>query len=198
MRPESRAAMLTLAPVPSHFTLALAWRHTGTFWAQTGLAIVYHPFTISACAAPPAAERAWVLMRGPRMGHARLAMLELAVTLWRVLLCVVAVWVACSGREWHTLSAQVGAMDAWQVALQSLGAYMAHHLRMLVWELLLFAAAFLLLHKAIFFAVRALARTWAWQRDEQHQQVLRSVLRNLILAPVMIIYIVEMTRPVLR
>jgi hypothetical protein len=75
---------------------------------------------------------------------------------------------------------------------------MAHHLRMLMWEILLFAAAFLLVHKAIFFAVRALSRASAWLRDEQHQHVLRSVLRNLILAPVMLIYIVEMTRPVLR
>jgi hypothetical protein len=190
--------MLTPAPVPSHFTLALACRHTGTFWAQTGLAMFHHPFLIFGCAALPAAERAWVLLRGPWMGRGKLAMLELAVTLWRVLLCGVAVWVACSGREWHTLSAQVGAMAAWQVALQSLGSYMAHHLRMLFWELLLFAAAFLLLHKAISFAVRALSRTWPWLRDEQHQHVARSVLRNLILAPVMLIYIVEMTRPVLR
>ena len=190
--------MLTFTPVPAHFTLALAWRHTGTFWVQTGLVIVHHPFIIIGCAAPPAAERAWVLLRGPWMGHTRLALLELAVTLWRVLLCVVAAWVACSGREWHTLSEQVGAMAAWQVALQYLAAYMAHHLRMLIWELLLFAAAFLLLHKAIFFGVRALAHIWGWLRDEQHQHVLRSVLRNLILAPVILIYIVEMTRPVLR
>jgi hypothetical protein len=192
------AAMLMETPAHPPASLPLAWHHTGVFWQQTGSAIFNHPFIILACAALPAAERAWVLMRGAWMGRGKLAILEMGVTLCRVLLCAVAVWAACSGREWHALSAQVGAMDAWQVALGSLGAYMAHHLRLLIWELLFFAAAFLLLLKSISWTARALAHGGNSLRDEQHRQVLRSVLRNLIFAPLALSYLVEMTRPVLR
>lgn len=190
--------MLTLAAAQSPFSLALALRHTGTFWAQTGLTILHHPFIILACAALPAAERAWVLSRGAWMGRGKLAMLELLVTLGRILLCAVAVWAACSGREWHTLSARVGAMAAWQLTLENFGAFVAHHLRVLIWELVLFAAAFYLMFRAVSWAVRALAGGWSWLRNQNHQAALQSVLRNLILAPVLLIYIVEMTRPALR
>lgn len=190
--------MLILTAAQSPSSLALAWRHTGIFWAQTGFTLLRHPFIIFVCAAIPAAERAWVLLRGDWVGRGKLALLELFVTLWRVLLCAVAVWAACSGRELHTLTAQVGAMDAWQLAIGKLGGFMAHHLRVLVWEILLCAAAFLLLLKAISWAVRALARTSAWLRDQRHQTALQSVLRNLVLAPLILIYIVEMCRPGLR
>jgi hypothetical protein len=190
--------MLTFSDPQSPSFLALAWRHTVTFWQQTGLTVLHHPWIVLACAAIPAAERAWVLLRGAWVGRGKLALLELFVTLWRVLLCAVAVWAACSGRELHSLTSQVGAMDAWQLAIGKLGAYMAHHLRVLVWELLFFAAAFLLLLRAVSAAVRVLARTSSWLRDEQHQMALQSVLRNLVLAPLILIYIVEMCRPALR
>lgn len=190
--------MLIFAAAQSTFSLTVALRHTGTLWAQTGLTILHHPFVILACAALPAAERAWVLSRGAWTGRGKLAILELFVTLWRILLCAVAVWAACSGREWHTLSARVGAMAAWQLALVNLGAYVAHHLRVLIWEAVLFAAAFLLLLRALSWSVRALAGRWTSLRDENHQAAMQSALRNLVLAPVLLIYLVEMARPALR
>ncbi|HEX4006985.1 MAG TPA: hypothetical protein VHX60_12490 [Acidobacteriaceae bacterium] len=178
--------------------LALAWQHTGEFWAQTGAAIAHHPFAILACAAVPAAERGYVLGQRQPPGRGQLALMEFVVTLWRIFLLAVAIWVACTGHEWNYLSSRVGAAGAWQVALGMLGVYFARHLRMLLWELLFLAVALLLGATILRWIVRAMAPGVAWLRDPHHQKAMRSVLRNLILAPVLVIYLVEMARPVFR
>jgi hypothetical protein len=195
---QRSAAMLIGASGQTGSSLALAWHHTGDFWAQTGAAIAHHPVAILACAAVPAAERGYVLSQSKPLGRGQLALMELVVTLWRIFLCAVAIWVACTGHEWQYLSSRVGAVAAWQVALGMLGAYLAHHLRMLLWELVFLGAALLLGTLILRWTVRAMALGLAWLREAHHQKAMRSVLRNLILAPILVIYLVEMARPVFR
>jgi hypothetical protein len=190
--------MLTTDAVHAVSPLALAWRHTEVFWWQTAVTFLRHPLAILACAAIPAAERWYVLMHGKNLSRGPMAGLELLVTVWRVMLCVVAVWAACSGREQRALAEQVGAMATWQLALANVGRYLAHHLRTVLWEILFLAVATLLAGRVVHWLVSALARTMEWLRDPVRQQAALSVWRNLILFPFVLIYLVEMARPTLR
>jgi hypothetical protein len=176
--------------------LALAWGHTKIFWAQTCAAVGHHPLVILVCAAVPAIERAFILLHGRQMRPGQSALLEILVTLWRILLCAVAVWVACSGQEWRRLSSRVGVMRAWQLAIGQLGLFFSHHLWILLWEILFFLAAFLLLARLLEWLVRVLARRGGWLSEKRHRMAVNSVLRNLIFAPLAVIYLVEMARPV--
>jgi hypothetical protein len=190
--------MLTGSPAQVVSPLALAWRHTGVFWSQTTAAYARHPLAILACAAIPAAERCYVLLHGARLRRGPMAGLELLVTLWRVALCAVAVWAACSGRELRVLTAQMGAMAAWQLALENVGAYLAHHLRAILWEFVFFAAALFLAGKLASGLVAALARRVTWLRNPVHRKVVLSVWLNLVVFPAALICLVEMARPALR
>lgn len=175
--------------------LAIAWRHTGIFWAQTAAVIEHHPMAVLICAALPAILRGYALIRGNSVSRKQGAWMDIVVTFWRVLLLGVAIWAACSGREWRALRAQVGTAAAWQLALGQLGTQFAHHLRVTLWELLLFILAFIVLHWVLRWAVRALGQKNAWLRESRHRVAMDSVLRNLVLAPLIVIYLVEMARP---
>ena len=178
--------------------LALAWQHTEVYWWKTAAALVHHPLAILACAAVPAAGRCYVLLCGPRLRRGSMAALELLVTLWRVMLCAVAVWAACSGRELGALSARIGAIVAWQEALENVGVYLAHHLRAVLWEILFFGVALLVADRIVRWLAAAMARSVDWLRQPANQQAALSVWRNLIVFPVVLIYLVEMARPALR
>lgn len=121
--------------------------------------------------------------------------MDIVVTLWRVLLLAVAIWAACSGQEWRALRARVGTAAAWQLALGLLGQQFARHLRVMLWELLLFVLAFVVLHWILRRAVRASGTKNAWLRESRHRVAMDSVLRNLVLAPLIVIYFVELARP---
>lgn len=190
--------MLTIPGAQAVSPLALAWRHTGVLWGQSLSTMARHPVAILACSALPAAERCYVKLHGTRLSRGSLAAMELLVTLWRVLLGAVAVWAACSGRELHALTAQMGAMAAWQLALENVGSYFAHRIRALLWEVLFFVVALLLMEGVVRWLVLASSRTMAWLRDGARQQALLSIWRNLILLPFALIYLVEMARPALR
>jgi hypothetical protein len=183
------AAILPVAAaVHPESPLTLAWRHTGAFWVQTGLVMAHHWFVILVCAAVPAVERGYRLLRARSATRSHLALMDFLVTLWRIGLCIVAIWAGTSGREWHSLSARVGVVAAWQFSLEELGSYFAHHLRMLIW------AAGKLLDAVVSLALR----TGVWVRETNYQQAAASVLRNLILVPLAVIYLVEMARPIFR
>lgn len=192
------ASLLAAAAARPESPLALAWRHTGAFWVQTVLALAHHWLVVLVCAAVPAVERGYRMLRARSATRAQLALMDFLVTLWRVGLCVVAVWAATSGVEWRSLSTRVGVIAAWQFALEELGTYFAHHLRMLIWELLFFALAFWAAGKLLDALVRLTVRTGVWVRQAPYQQAAASVLRNLILVPLAVIYLVEMARPVFR
>jgi len=192
------ADLLAAAAARPPSPLQLAWRHTFAFWVQTGLTVARHPAVILLCAAVPAVERGYMVLRARKAGRSELAVLDLLVTLWRVGLVAVAVWAASSGVEWRSLSARVGAATAWQLALSALGSYFAHHLRMVLWELAFFALGFWLAAKLLRGVVLLASRPAWWMRERLHQEAAASVLRNLILFPLALIYLVEMARPVFR
>lgn len=192
------ADLLSAAATPPVSPLTLAWQHTCAFWVQTLLTVARHPLLILLCAAVPAIERGYMLLRARQAGRGELALLDLLVTLWRVGLVAVAIWAASSGVEWRTLSARWGVMTAWQLALSTLGSYLANHLRMILWELLFFAVAFWVATRIVRGIVQVAAGPGWWLRDRLHQEAATSVLRNLILFPLAVIYLVEMARPVFR
>lgn len=197
--PCAGAAILLAAPaVRPEGPLTLAWRHTGAFWVQTGLALAHHWFVILVCAAVPAVERGYRMLRTRSASRSQLALMDFLVTLWRIGLCVVAIWAGTSGQEWRSLSARVGVAAAWQFSLEELGSYFAHHLRMLIWELVFFALAFWAAGKLLDAVVSLALRTGVWVRETNYQQAAASVLRNLILVPLAVIYLVEMARPIFR
>lgn len=191
------ADLISAAVAPPLSPLQLAWRHTCAFWVQTLLTVARHPAVILLCAAVPAVERGYMLLRARRAGRGELAILDLLVTLWRAGLVAVAIWAASSGVEWKALSQRFGVITAWQLALSALGSYIANHLRMVLWELLFFAVAFWL-GARIVRALVQLGSGTGWLHDRLHQEAAASVLRNLILFPLALIYLVEMARPVFR
>jgi hypothetical protein len=194
---EEPASLLGFPETPS--SLAVAWRQSGIFCEQTGFAVAHHPLAILLCAAVPAIERGYVLAQTRTLPRLRLALLEAMVTLWRLLLCVVAIWMALSTEEWQRFSRHLGVMQSWELALQHLGAHLGNHLRVVLWEYAIFLAAFLLVNAAVSALVRALARGGnRWLQPAEHRRAMASVLRNLIVVPLAVIYLVETLRPMFR
>jgi len=115
----------------------------------------------------------------------RLTLLEAILTLWRILICVAMVWVAVSPERWALLRAQFSGNTAAQMALQRMGTYLGDHLHAVLWELFFFAAAFLLLNYLLVLASRALLP------PGNKRKAFVSVLRNLVLVPLALIYLVQ-------
>ena len=173
----------------------MAWERSCQFWANTGATIARHWGPLLLCAAVPAAARGYVWLRRGSLQHGRLALLDLLITVSRVLFCAVAVWAACTGNEWRQLSGRVGALAAWQVGLGMVGVNIAHRLRVFLWELLFFAAAFLLAGFLLRRIVLAASSHLARLQETQRRRALLSVVMNLFLVPTAVIYLVEIARP---
>jgi hypothetical protein len=146
---------------------------------------------ILACSAVPAAERAYLLLETKPIPRWRLTLLEALLTVWRILLCLGAVWVAVSPQRWQLLRSHFSANASAQIALQRMGAYLGDHLHVVLWELLFFLAAFLLLNYLLVLASRALIPLNV-QRAPNRRKAFVSVLRNLILVPLALIYLVQL------
>lgn len=166
-----------------------AWQNSWGFWAQTGMAVARHPLLVLACSAVPAAERAYLLLHTEPIQRWRLTLLEAVLTVWRVLLCVGAVWVALTPEKRQALWFRFSNNAAMQKSLQHLGAYLGQQLHVLLWELALFAATFLLLNYVLVLVARLLGRLGAL-RSADGQAAFVSVLRNLVLVPLALIYLV--------
>ncbi|HEY6445946.1 MAG TPA: hypothetical protein VIY53_05755 [Acidobacteriaceae bacterium] len=194
-----RSALVLLAAAAVHpvSPLALAWRHTEVFWAQTGRTLTQHWFVLLLCAAVPAAVRAFLLLRPGLLQRGQLSLVELLITLWRVLLCIVVVWAACRGSQWHQLASRVGAVGAWQVSLGLVGLHAGHRLHSLLWELVFYVLAFLIADRLLRWGLREAARADVWLRETRHRHAVVSVLWNLILVPTAAIYLVEIGRSLL-
>jgi hypothetical protein len=174
---------------PAGFTTA--WHNSGDFWAETWVAVMRHPLVVLACGAVPAAERAYLLLETRPIPRWRLTLLEAILTLWRVLICVAMVWVAVSPERWALLRSNFSGSTSAQMALQRMGTYLGDHLHVVLWELFLFAAAFLLLNYLLVLASRAMVPAdLPGQRNRRRAFV--SVLRNLVLVPLALIYLVEL------
>lgn len=175
--------------LPMGFTTA--WHNSGEFWVQTGMAVARHPLVVLVCAVVPAAERAYLLLETKPIPAWKQSLLEGLVTLWRVLLCVGMVWVAVSGERWQLLRSHFSGNATAQMALQRMGIYLGDHLHVVLWELFFFAAAFLLLNYLLVLLSRALLPPDVL-RTRSRRKAFVSVLRNLVLVPLALIYLVEL------
>jgi len=174
---------------PTGFTTA--WHNSGEFWAETLSAVARHPLLIVVCAAVPAAERAYMLLETRPISRGRVALLDAVLTVWRILLCVGAVWVAVTPERWEAIRLHFSGNASAQRAMQQLGAYLGNHLHVVLWELAFFAAAFLLLNYLLVLASRGLSHMGMLQRKNARKAFV-SVLRNLVLIPLALIYLVEL------
>jgi len=171
--------------------MATAWHNSGYFWTETWTAVARHPLVVLACGALPAAERAYMLLETRPFPRWRLTLLEGILTLWRILLCVGLVWVAVNSERWALLRSHFSANETAQIAMQRLGRYLGDHLHAVLWELFFFAAAFLLLNYLIVLASRAIIPADPPGQRNRRRAFL-SVLRNLVLVPLALIYLVEL------
>ncbi|HEX3470915.1 MAG TPA: hypothetical protein VHT28_06985 [Silvibacterium sp.] len=171
--------------------LTTAWHNSGEFWAQTWAAVARHPLLLLACSAVPAAERAYMLLQTNPIPRWKLTLLEAVLTVWRILLCMVAVWVTLTPERWKTFQLHFYGNDILQRSLQNFGAYLGKHLHVVLWELVLFTAAFLLLNYALVWIARGLARLGA-MGEAHKQKAFVSVVRNLVLVPLGLVYLVEL------
>jgi hypothetical protein len=180
-----------LVSAPSGF--AAAWRLSEEFWAQTAAAVARHPFAILFCSAGLAAERAYLLLRTRPIRPWQFVLWEAVLTVWRLLLCFVAVWVALTPRERQGLLRMSDYVHL-QYTLQRLGAFLGRQLHVLGWELFLFVAAFFALNLLLRLVIRGLAHFFAELGERDKRKAYVAILRNLLLLPLALIYLVEMMR----
>jgi hypothetical protein len=177
-----------------------AWHHSGVLWRHTLAVIAEHPLPVLACAAIPAVIRAYMLLRLRPMASWRVAVVDFVLMLFRLALCFVAVRVVLTPLQWQQLGSHITSNGRMQVALQEVGGRVGTQLHMYLWELALFLLAFMLLH----FLLHSLARLLAAFEPKRYSRFVKtarrkamdSALRNLILAPLLLIYIVEMAQQV--
>jgi hypothetical protein len=178
----------------SPYGLAAAWQHSKLFWQQTLAAAGHHLQLLLAVSIIPAALRAYLILKAQPIGRWELNLAEALLTVWRILICAVAIWAVLTPREWQLFKLRIQDTDQLQFAMQKLGAYLGKALHILLWELLLFAVAFGLLHWAMSLIAAQLARSGARDRRVLRYKAICSFLRNLILAPLALIYMVAIMR----
>jgi hypothetical protein len=173
---------------------AVAWQHSKDFGQQTLFAVAHHFPLLLAVAVIPAALRAYFTLKAQPIPHWEFNLAEALLTVWRVLICAVALWVTLTPREWQAFKHYLHNGDQLQLAMQRLGAYLGRALHTLLWELLIFALAFWLLHALLSFIGGQLARSGDLERYAVRRKAFGSVLRNLILAPLALIYLITILR----
>ena len=184
--------MAIFAPEPASFSTA--WHHSLAFCTQTLDASARHPLLVFLCGAIPAAERGYVLLKRGATRHQRLLALEAVVILSRILLVVAAVWIALNPSEQEQVKRNLVNTTQWQLGLQHVGAHLGNHLHVVLWEYALFAAGCLLVNLLIVMVVRALSK----RAPADRQRAYISIVRNLVLIPLAVIYLVETLRPMFR
>lgn len=179
--------------------LAEAWRLSGVFWRQTLIAFARHPVILLLYAAPPATERAWLLIRTKSVPAWWLPTLEAFVAVWRLLMCAIAVWILLTPPQMRALRATLASNAQVQEALYHLGRNIGKQLWLLLWEIVLFAAAFLILS----WLFGRMARLWVRGQDmaldqmDNQRLALASVARNLLLVPLALMYVTAVIRHIL-
>jgi len=180
--------------VSNPYGFAAAWQHSIGFWQQTLTAVSRHFPLLLAVAIIPAALRAYFILKARPIPHWEANLAEALLTIWRVLICAVALWVTLTPHEWQTFKLRLHDADQLQLAMQRMGAFLGRALHSLLWELLLFVAAFWLLYALLSLVGGLLVQTGNPERRAVHRKAVGSVLRNLLLAPVALIYLVTILR----
>ncbi len=184
--------MIFFDSAPSGF--GVAWQQSAQFWTQTLATVVRHPLAILFCSAGLAAERAYLLLRSKPIRPWQFVLWEALLTVWRLLLCLVAVWAALTPHERLGLMRNLNNEAQLQYTLQRLGGFLGRELRVLVWELVLYLAAFFLLNMLLRLVMRLLAQMIALLGDVETRKAYVAIVRNLVLVPLALIYLVEMLR----
>jgi hypothetical protein len=187
--------VMVLATGPTGF--AEAWQHSKEFWVQIGAAIAHHPVLLLSLALIPAILRGYFLLRTQPTPRWQLNLTEALLTVWRVLICIVAIWTILTPREWRSFRFCVRDLDQLQYAIQRLGAYLGRNLHLLLWELLIFAVIFWLLNTLLSALARVTSDSRETKRAISHRRAYASVLRNLFLGPLALLYLVAIIRQVL-
>jgi hypothetical protein len=180
--------------VSNPYGFAAAWRHSEDFAQQTLTAVARHFPLLLAVAIIPAALRAYFILRARPTPHWEANLAEALLTIWRVLICVVAIWVTLTPHEWQAFKLRLHNSSQLQLAMQRKGAYLGHTLHILLWELLLFAVAFWLLRALLSVVATLAARSGSPERRATRRKAFASALRNLVLAPLALIYVVTIVR----
>lgn len=187
--------MTLLATGPTGF--AQAWQHSKEFWVQIAAAIAHHPVLLLSLALVPAILRGYFLQRASPTPRWQLNLTEALLTVWRVLICVVAIWVILTPREWHSFRLRIQNLDQLEFAIQRLGGYLGRQLHVLLWELLIFAVIFWLLHALLSALAWVTADTRDTARAVSRRRASASILRNLVLGPLALLYLVAIVRQAL-
>lgn len=188
-------ALWSVGPGPES-TLVEAWRLSRVFWTQTLTAFAQHPGIVLLYAAPPATARAWLLLRTKAVPAWWLPSLEALIALWRLLMCVVAVWVVLTPAQMAALQHTFTSNALIQSMLDTLGENFGNQLWLLVWEIAIYLVAFFLLT----WLLDGMARLWVRgldmdaERKLHQRQAVSAVTRNLLLAPLALIYAVIVIR----
>jgi hypothetical protein len=186
---------MVLATTPTG--LAEAWQHSKEFWVQIGAAIAHHPILLLSLALIPAILRGYFLQRTQPTPRWQLNLTEALLTIWRVLICIVAIWAILTPREWQSFRLHVQNLAQLQYAIQRLGAYLGRNLHLLLWELLIFSLIFLLLNALLSALAHITSDTRDTARAVSRRRAYASVLRNLVLGPLALLYLVAIVRQVL-
>ena len=180
--------------VSSPYGFAAAWQHSRIFWQETLTAAAHHIPLLLAVAIVPAALRAYFTLRRRQIRHWELNLAEALLTILRVLICIVAIWITLTPHQWQAFKLHIQHIDQLQFAMQRLGAYLGKAVHTLLWELLLLVVAFWLMHLVLSLIADQLARPGPSDRQIVRRKAIGSVLRNLILAPLALIYLVTIVR----
>lgn len=188
-------ALWEIGPGPLS-ALVEAWRQSRLFLAQTLTAFAQHPSVVLLYAAPPATARAWLLLRTKPVPGWWLPSLEALIAVWRLLMCVVALWVVLTPGQMDNLQHIFTSNALIQNLLDAIGENFGQQLWLLFWEIVICLAAFFLLN----WLLGRMARLWVQGLDidlehKLHQRrALVAVARNLLMVPLVMIYAVVVIR----
>lgn len=184
--------MALLVSGPSDF--AAGWQHSSVFLRETGMAIEGHFSLLLVLCIIPASLRVYLHLRSRPAQRWEMNLAEALLTAWRVLLCAVCIWALSNAHQWHTFKDCLTQPDQFQIAMQKLGLTLARMLRLLFWELVIFAAGLWLFHRLLLLVADLLTRGGYRGGRPVRYKAVASALRNLIMAPAAVLYAVAMLR----
>lgn len=169
---------------------------SAAFCAEMLRAFAHYPAIILLYAAPPATFRAWVLLRSKPVPPWWLPPLEMLVAVWRLFMCAVAVWVVLTPPEMDELQNTLVSGASLMGSFDRLGQNAAMEAGPLFWEIVLFVAALILLNWLFSLIARAwlLGQDLDYERKLTQRHAMTAVIRNLLLVPLALIYVVVVVR----
>ncbi|GGG90466.1 hypothetical protein [Silvibacterium dinghuense] len=184
--------MVLLVTRSSEF--AAAWQHSKMYLQETGIAVRSHLTLLLVLCIIPASLRVYLHLRTRPAQRWEINLSEALITAWRVLLCAVCIWAISTGHQWHTFKERLFMPDQLELAMQKLGLNLGGTLYVLLWELLIFALGMWLVHQLLSLAADLLTRNGYRGGRPVRRKAVASALRNLILAPLSVLYVVALIR----